>query len=206
MVEDNADVLLTSSVGADGRRDSSGQHLVCFAGGMIGLGGRLTENNTHVATGRKLTDSCIWTYEHAPLGIMPEVFSMYACPNLSKCEYTRETGSSPFSQINDARYILRPEATESVFYMYHITGDSRYQDKTWAMFEAMENNTSTRYGNAAIRDMTKSPPDLDDSMESFWMAETLKYFCLIFSKPGTLSLDEWVFNTEAHPFRVPRPW
>jgi len=205
MVEDKADVLLTSSVGADGRRDSSGQHLVCFAGGMLGLGGRMTENDTHVATGRPLTDGCIWTYEHAPLGIMPEVFSMYACPNLSECEYTGETGSSPFSHINDARYILRPEAIESVFYMYRITGDPTYQDKAWAMFEAIENSTSTQYGNAAIRDMTKSPPDLDDSMESFWMAETLKYFYLIFSEPGTISLDEWVFNTEAHPFRVPRP-
>jgi mannosyl-oligosaccharide alpha-1,2-mannosidase len=39
-------------------------------------------------------------------------------------------------------------------------------------------------------------------MESFWMAETLKYFYLIFSEPSLLSLDEWVLNTEAHPFRL----
>jgi len=31
------------------------------------------------------------------------------------------------------------------------------------------------------------------------MAETLKYFYLIFTDPGVVSLDEWVFNTEAHP-------
>ncbi|RMZ69410.1 alpha-mannosidase IC [Pyrenophora seminiperda CCB06] len=205
MVEDKADVLVTSSVWADGRRDSSGQHLTCFAGGMLGLGGKLTKNETHVAMGRKLADGCIWTYEHAPLGIMPEIFSMYACKDLSECDYTGEPGASPFSQIDDARYILRPEAIESVFYMYRITGDPAYQDKAWAMFEAIENNSRTRFGNAAIQNMTKSPPDLEDSMESFWMAETLKYFYLIFSEPGTISLDEWVFNTEAHPFRVPRP-
>jgi mannosyl-oligosaccharide alpha-1,2-mannosidase len=41
-------------------------------------------------------------------------------------------------------------------------------------------------------------------MESFWMAETLKYFYLIFSEPDTISLDDWVFNTEAHPFCIPR--
>jgi mannosyl-oligosaccharide alpha-1,2-mannosidase len=46
-------------------------------------------------------------------------------------------------------------------------------------------------------------PDLNDSMESFWLAETLKYFYLLFSEPGVVSLDEWVFNTEAHPFRRP---
>lgn len=33
------------------------------------------------------------------------------------------------------------------------------------------------------------------------MAETLKYFYLIFSSPDVISLDEYVFNTEAHPFK-----
>jgi mannosyl-oligosaccharide alpha-1,2-mannosidase len=39
-------------------------------------------------------------------------------------------------------------------------------------------------------------------MESFFLAETLKYLLLLFGDAGTLPLDEWVFNTEAHPFRV----
>lgn len=42
-----------------------------------------------------------------------------------------------------------------------------------------------------------------DSMESFWLAETLKYFYLLYSEPSIISLDEWVLNTEAHPFRRP---
>jgi mannosyl-oligosaccharide alpha-1,2-mannosidase len=205
MVEDNADILVTSSVWDDGRSDSSGQHIRCFAGGMLGLGGRLMKNETHVDVGRKLTDGCVWTYENAPMGIMPEVFSMHTCANLSECEYTREPGSSPFSKIDDARYILRPEAIESVFYMYRITGDPEYQEQAWDMFEAIESVTATQYGNAAIGDVTGFPPQLDDNMESFWMAETLKYFYLIFSEPDTISLDDWVFNTEAHPFRIPRP-
>jgi mannosyl-oligosaccharide alpha-1,2-mannosidase len=41
-------------------------------------------------------------------------------------------------------------------------------------------------------------------MQSFWMAETLKYFYLIFSDPEVISLDDYVFNTEAHPFRIPK--
>lgn len=44
-----------------------------------------------------------------------------------------------------------------------------------------------------------------DSMESFWCAETLKYFYLIFSEPSLVDLDEWVFNTEAHPFKRALP-
>jgi mannosyl-oligosaccharide alpha-1,2-mannosidase len=37
------------------------------------------------------------------------------------------------------------------------------------------------------------------------MAETLKYFFLVFSDPDVISLDDFVFNTEAHPFRIPKP-
>lgn len=44
----------------------------------------------------------------------------------------------------------------------------------------------------------------DMRLQSFWTAETLKYFYLIFSPPDVVSLDEYVFNTEAHPLR--RAW
>lgn len=42
-------------------------------------------------------------------------------------------------------------------------------------------------------------------MQSFWLAETLKYFYLIFSESDLVSLDDYVFNTEAHPFLIPKP-
>ncbi len=49
----------------------------------------------------------------------------------------------------------------------------------------------------------RAPHVKSNSQESFWMAETLKYFYLIFSPRDRLKLDEFVFNTEAHPFRYP---
>lgn len=39
-------------------------------------------------------------------------------------------------------------------------------------------------------------------MQSFFLAETLKYLYLLFSPPSVISLDDWVFNTEAHPLRI----
>ena len=201
MVEDKTDILVACST-QEGRKDYVGQHLVCFAGGMLALGGRLSENDTHVDIGRKLADGCAWTYKYAPNGIMPELFTMRACPTWSACDFTAEPGSSPFSGVGDGRYILRPEAIESIFYLYRITGDPSYQDTAWEMFQAINNNTQTELANAAIRNVMEMPPERDDSMESFWMAETLKYFYLIFSDPDTVSLDSFVFNTEAHPFRI----
>lgn len=38
------------------------------------------------------------------------------------------------------------------------------------------------------------------------MAETLKYYYLIFSPPDLISLDEYVLNTEAHPFLRPKAY
>jgi mannosyl-oligosaccharide alpha-1,2-mannosidase len=42
----------------------------------------------------------------------------------------------------------------------------------------------------------------DNMMQSFFLAETLKYLYLLFSPSSVIPLDEWVFNTEAHPLRI----
>ncbi|KAI0552536.1 glycoside hydrolase [Xylaria curta] len=103
--------------------------------------------------------------------------------------------------VYDRRYQLRPEAIESVFYMYRLTGDAKWMDKAWNMFEAVEKHTRTSYASAALNDVTLSKPEQVDSMESFWLAETLKYFYLMFGDWEEFDLDKWVLNTEAHPLR-----
>lgn len=108
-----------------------------------------------------------------------------------------------FTRIVSSTYGLRPEAIESVFIMYRLTGEQKYRDAGWKMFQAVEGYTRTEIGHAAITDVTTAVPVLKDSMESFWLAETLKYFYLLFSEPDWISLDEWVLNTEAHPFKRP---
>lgn len=233
LVPDDADILLSGSAHADSQGDvptlePQGQHLVCFAGGMLALGGRLLQNDSHIELGRKLTDGCIWTYEAGPLGIMPEVFYMLPCDRSSSCSWDevkwhadvlKRAGKMPdddasaivqeerlpagYTSINDRRYILRPEAIESVFILYRITGDTLLQDKAWKMFEAISKHTKTDFANAALADVTDQSAPKYDSMESFWTAETLKYFYLIFSEPDLISLDDYVFNTEAHPFKRP---
>jgi len=46
------------------------------------------------------------------------------------------------------------------------------------------------------------PPEQNDSMQSFFLAETLKYLYLIFSPTTVLPQSQYVFNTEAHPFPI----
>lgn len=213
-----ADILFSGIAHTDGARENRMEHLTCFAGGMFLLGGRLFGNETHIDIGRKLTNGCIWAYQHSIIDIMPESFSMNACPSLERCdwEYPRyspfstddyEPGSVAFTAVEDPTYRLRPEAIESIFYLYRITGDPKLQDIAWHMFRVIDFRTETAFGNAGFPNVTSPNPHMwekDDRMESYWMAETLKYFYLMFSDPSLISLDDFVFNTEGHPFRIPR--
>ena len=56
-----------------------------------------------------------------------------------------------------------------------------------------------------VQDVMKVPVQQEDGMESFWLAETLKYLWLLFGPDELLSLDTWVLNTEAHPLRISLP-
>lgn len=44
----------------------------------------------------------------------------------------------------DKEYKGRPETIESVFYMYRITGDPKWQDYGWRMFTSWVKNSLTR--------------------------------------------------------------
>ncbi|RAL09598.1 class I alpha-mannosidase 1A [Aspergillus homomorphus CBS 101889] len=107
------------------------------------------------------------------------------------------------TRLINRKYLLRPEAIESVFIMYRLTGDESWRKKGWEMFQAVSKYTRTEFANSAIDDVTVATPQMTDEMQSFWLAETLKYFYLLFSDPTVVSLDDYVLNTEAHPLRRP---
>ena len=101
MVPGDKDMLISGMASVRERKSETvvklrpeGQHLACFTGGMLALGGKLVNNQTHVDNGEKLTDGCIWAYQVAPLGIMPETF--YALPCESKSGIERTNPSHAF--------------------------------------------------------------------------------------------------------------
>ena len=96
-------------------------------------------------------------------------------------------------------YHLRPEIVESTYYLYHYTGDPEYRNRGEKMFDDFVKYCRTESGYAALADVT-SKQQLDE-MESFVLAETFKYFYLLFAPAGTLEFDKVIFNTEAHPLR-----
>jgi mannosidase alpha-like ER degradation enhancer 2 len=71
-----------------------------------------------------------------------------------------------------------------------------------AMFAAIVRHCRTETGYAALASVLTM--EQADQMESFFLAETLKYAYLLFAPDGVLPYGSVVFNTEAHP--IVRTW
>jgi ER degradation enhancer, mannosidase alpha-like 2 len=99
-------------------------------------------------------------------------------------------------------YHLRPEIVESTYYLYHYTGDLEYRRMGGKIFDDFVTYCRAEAGYAALADVVTKRQF--DEMESFALAETFKYFYLLFAPPETLQFDRVIFNTEAHPLK--RTW
>ncbi|MBZ5522892.1 MAG: glycoside hydrolase family 47 protein [Acidobacteriia bacterium] len=102
-------------------------------------------------------------------------------------------------KIAYAGYPLRPEIIESAYYLHFYTHDPRYLEMGHIFFDSLVKYCRTDAGYAALTDVVTG--EKRDNMESFFLAETLKYLYLLFAPRNTLDLNRVVFNTEAHPIR-----
>jgi mannosyl-oligosaccharide alpha-1,2-mannosidase len=181
-------------------------HLAHFASGNLILGGKYLQRKDLIVMGQALLEGSRHTYAASPLGLAPGVFSWTPSHGSKSGTYEPKTKRqrAEFDQygfwVADARYRLRPEYVESLFYAFRITGEQRYRDWAWDAFEAMERHCKTRFGYAGIQDVMVGKDDVEwiDEEESFWAAETLKYLYLIFEDVSVASLDDWIFSTEGH--------
>ena len=113
----------------------------------------------------------------------------------------------PWFQPADTHNLLRPETVESLFYLWRLTGETKYRDQGWEIFNAFEKYTRLPEGYSSISNV-KNPGAVlpKNKMESFFLGETLKYFYLLFSDSSEeIPLDRWVFNTEGHPLPIVHP-
>lgn len=100
--------------------------------------------------------------------------------------------------IVDDGYELRPEIIESAYYLHHFTGDERYRAMGRTFLRDLVACCRTESGYAALSSVRAHTQH--DAMQSYFLAETLKYLYLLFAAPNTVDLQTHVFNTEAHPF------
>ncbi|XP_061676896.1 mannosyl-oligosaccharide 1,2-alpha-mannosidase IA isoform X2 [Syngnathoides biaculeatus] len=170
-------------------------HLACFSGGMIGIGaddGAPDKRQHYLDLAAEVTHTCHESYDRSATKLGPEAFRFD-----SGAEATA-------TRLSDRYYILRPEVIESYMYMWRLTHDPKYREWGWEAVEALERHCRVESGFSGIRDVYTLSDNHDNMQQSFFLSETLKYLYLLFSDDDLLPLEDWVFNTEAHPLPVVR--
>ncbi|KAF4555346.1 putative glycosyl hydrolase family 47 protein 5 [Elsinoe fawcettii] len=178
------------------------------------------KQDREMALAHELTKTCMGMYFVTTTGLAPEIahFNLPDHPTMLKDfspEHELPKAPEEFDVDKDASWrkdfhlksadvhnLQRPETVETLFYMWRITGDEVYREWGWDMFQAFVKYEKVEgdAGYSSIGDVNHVPVHWRDNMESFWLAETLKYFYLLFGPDDVLPLDKVVFNTEAHPF------
>jgi len=176
----------------EGRTDHRMDELACFAGGMFALAAMEIPDSGHKKEfgkiAEELTTTCYHMWAYQDTGLAPESVDF--------------GGGSDFTN-GPAQFLLRPETLESIFYVYRLTKNHTYRDWGWEIFSAMRQHCRVPTGGyTGVANVGLFPVEPDDVMQSFFLAETMKYLYLLFSDDDLLPLHDWVLNTEAHPLRI----
>ncbi|XP_029427532.1 ER degradation-enhancing alpha-mannosidase-like protein 2 isoform X2 [Rhinatrema bivittatum] len=97
-------------------------------------------------------------------------------------------------------YPLRPELIESAMYLYRATGDPTLLELGRDAVESIERISKVECGFATIKDVRDHR--LDNRMESFFLAETIKYLYLLFDTDNFIHNDGSAFDTVETPYGV----
>jgi hypothetical protein len=71
----------------------------------------------------------------------------------------------------------------------------------WDVFSSIEKYCKTTHGYNGLKNVDAPDQGFAGVMPSYFLAETLKYFLLLFGPDDYLLLDNFIFTTEAHPLR-----
>lgn len=179
-------------------------HLVCFMPGTIALAategltieeakkagkwGKRQQDEMELAI--ELTKTCWGMYKVTALGLAPEItfFEIDSPPHMEADGplKSEDLDSDPDARwrsdytikAQDTHNLQRPETVETLFYMWRITGDEKYRNWGWEMFQSFVNYTAAEddAGFTSVGDVTSKPPMLRDNMESFWLVSVFWNF------------------------------
>ncbi|KAJ8508704.1 hypothetical protein ONZ45_g9039 [Pleurotus djamor] len=220
--------LLYVTESSYGRISHRLEHLACFLSGLLALGAQTLPELTHkqkekhMWAAEGLGYTCYMTYADQASGLGPDVVQFSTggqlwVDALEEWESEGRPGKIPPglgevvpAQSSEQRdywdsssvYLLRPETVESLFILWKTTGDVKWRERGWEIFQSLEKNARVEHGYASVSNVDTTPPVNNDDMPSYFLAETMKYLYLLFADAEIIPLDRWILNTEAHPLPV----
>lgn len=70
--------------------------------------------------------------------------------------------------------MYRPETIESLFIAFRLTGDKRYRNDGWRIFQSIQKHCRVGTGGyASILNVDQNPAEQEDKMETFLMVRGL---------------------------------
>ncbi|EHA49470.1 mannosyl-oligosaccharide 1,2-alpha-mannosidase IB [Pyricularia oryzae 70-15] len=199
------------------------ESLACFIGGSFILGSTALARPDWLQHGLDFSEYCANGYRQTASGIGPALYSW----DLQDLKTNRAVANQTAFYAKAGFYLQdgysiagqAPEAVESWYYAYQWTGDRYWRDVAWAATLAQNRTMRVPGGRGFgyVRDVLREDGGgvLGAIMQSFMLAETLKYQYLIQAeKKGEWDVGAtanpgrgdnknfFVYNTEAHPLRV----
>ena len=102
-------------------------------------------------------------------------------------------------EIEYANSELNPEIIESAYYLNQITGKEKYLkmiQQYWSDIKSCCKNETAFHSIEDVSTMKEK-----DYLATYFYAETLKYFYLAAVDESEFNFNDYIFNTEAHPFK-----
>lgn len=181
-------------------------HLACFIGGNLAMSGRLMHRDDWTQLGLEFTESCYGTYYGTELHLGPYGFG-YAdrTGNFTGWKYISTIQRKFYNQhgffVSVGFWFIAPEVLESLFYAYRITGMQLWRDLAWNIFQTIKQVADGGTGWLPVVNVNDESSFVNGEQPTFLYAETLNYLYLIFDDENHISLDDYVFTTQGHPFK-----
>ncbi|KAF8945722.1 hypothetical protein BGZ47_002117 [Haplosporangium gracile] len=177
-------------------------HLSCFAPGLLALGAKVLSRPKDLTAARGLMETCFMSYQNSVTGLGADEIA-FLRPEFSKGKEFEMLPRGAGFYLIDPEYALRPETVESLFLLYRITGEGKYQEYAWEIAQAIEKHCRTKDGYSGLVNVMDASEGLTNIMPSHFLSQTLKYLYLIFDNSEVASLDDYIFNTEGHLIKYP---
>lgn len=158
---DFPDLTFISSLDVNGSITWSQDDFSCFSGGNFLLGGALLDMPQLTALGVAAADGCHQTYNQTITGLGPIGWAWYNSSNLAyNVEDDNDASERKFAAQHgffipqgDESWESRPEEIESIFYGHRITGDSRWAEYNWQIFQAINNTARNDVAFATVNNV-----------------------------------------------------
>ncbi|CAG8555181.1 3196_t:CDS:10, partial [Acaulospora morrowiae] len=208
-VKERPDLLFIGEL--DNTSDFLGKmgHLSCFVPGMLAIGSKIFDRPKDLEVAIRLAETCYWSYGITKTGIGAEEvwFEILEEENnnadnagnvdnddswILKRDGSRYRNHLPkgIVRLGPSYSLLRPETVESLFILYRITGDKKYQEQAWDIWQSLEKWTKTPAGYSGLLDVDSDYVIKDDCMER--IPDSSGFVRLIWLQPFYENHDELI--------------